>query len=158
MTSPQRGREGVPPQSRFTTYTYLVTWADKGREGVINSEKWANVVYGWPLAYPSHFPNRMSMTIGYSIDFLILHFVVKTLKPNRHSVTICTPYCTRHYWLPGFSLQLISCLILFDRFSMEPKVSVLTQKSTICIFQDKWKSNVLTAKKKLEILQFSTSS
>jgi hypothetical protein len=21
---------------------------DKGREGVINSEKWADVVYGWP--------------------------------------------------------------------------------------------------------------
>ena len=41
---------------------------------------------------------------------------------------------------------------------MEPKVSVLTQKSTICIFQDKWKSNVLTAKRKLERLQFSTSS
>ena len=60
--------------------------------------------------------------------------MVKTLKPIRHSVTICTPYCTRHYWLPGFSLQLISCLILFDRFSMEPKVSVLTQKSTICIY------------------------
>ena len=92
---------------------------------------------------------------GYLKDFLAFCiFVVKTLKPYRHSVTICTPYCTRHYWLPGFSLQLISCLILFDRFSMEPKVSVLTQKSTICIFQDKWKSNVLTAKRKLESLQF----
>ena len=46
--SPQREREGGPP-SKPIYYISLFSSQQGEGGGVINSEKWADVIYGWPL-------------------------------------------------------------------------------------------------------------
>ena len=58
MTSPQMGRENFfgeggmrvsETMSPIRVINPKTMKNDKWREGVIKSEKWADVVYGWPL-------------------------------------------------------------------------------------------------------------
>ena len=48
--SPKRGREGIPSKQIY----YISLFSNLSRQGegggVMNSGKWADVVYGWPLS------------------------------------------------------------------------------------------------------------
>ena len=52
-----KGEGGLSPQKKMSPIRVIKTKAMKNERGVINSEKWAYIVYGWPLiakGYSTH--------------------------------------------------------------------------------------------------------